>query len=50
MSFMLLPDGAVLKNLPAAAGSPRDMGSILGQRSPGGGNENPLGILVWRIL
>ena len=33
----------VVKNLPASAGDPRDLGSIswLG-RSPGGGNDNPL--------
>ena len=34
------PGGSVVKNLPANAG---DSGSILGQeRSPGGGNGNPL--------
>ena len=40
---MAFPDGAVLKNLPAAAGDTRDVGSIpvLG-RSPGEGNVNPL--------
>ena len=33
----------MVKNLPATAGDPRDMGSIPGsQRSPGGGNGNPL--------
>ena len=39
---MAFPD-AVLKNLPAAAGDTRDVGSIpvLG-RSPGEGNVNPL--------
>ena len=34
------PGGAVVKNLPANAG---DLGSFLGlERSPGGGNGNPL--------
>ena len=33
----------VVKNLPANARDPRDAGSIPGlQRSPGGGNGNPL--------
>ena len=33
----------MLKNLPATAVDPRDMGSIPGSgRSPGGGNDNPL--------
>ena len=33
----------MVKNLPATAGEPRDMGSIPGsERSPGGGNGNPL--------
>ena len=38
--FRGFPGGSVVKNLPANAG---DSGSILGQeRSPGGGNGNPL--------
>ena len=38
-----LPDGAVLKNLPANTGDTRDVGSIPGLgRSPEGGNGNPL--------
>ena len=37
------PDGAVVKNLPASAGDPRDKGSIpRSGRSPGVGNGNPL--------
>ena len=36
------PGGAVVKNLPANAGDPRDLDSIPGSgRSPGGGNGNP---------
>ena len=39
-----------LKNLPARAGDARDEGSILGSvRSPGGGNDNPLQYLTWRV-
>ena len=40
---MNLPDGTVVKNLPANAGDARDVGLIpeLG-RSPGVGNGNPL--------
>jgi len=39
-----------VKDLPAAAGGIRDMGSIPGSRgSPGGGHGNPLHILAWRI-
>ena len=38
-----LPDGAVLKNLPANTGDTRDVGSTPGSgRLPGGGNGNPL--------
>ena len=38
-----LPGGSVVKNLPANAGDAEDMGSIPGsERSPGGGNGNPL--------
>ena len=38
-----IPGGTVVKNLPAKAGDPRDVGSILGsERSPGVGNGNPL--------
>ena len=37
------PGGTVVKNLPTSAGDPRDMLSIHGSdRSPGGGNGNPL--------
>ena len=37
------PGDAVVKNLPASAGGTRDSGSIPGsERSPGGGNGNPL--------
>ena len=36
-----IPGGTVVKNLPAKAGDPRDVGSILGsERSPGVGNGN----------
>ena len=36
------PDGSVIKNLPAKAGDPGDMGSVLGSgRSPGEGHDNP---------
>ena len=35
------PDGTLVKNSPANAGDPRDMGSIPGSgRSPGGGHGN----------
>ena len=38
-----LPDGSLVKNLPANAGDARDMGMILGLgRSFEGGNNNPL--------
>jgi len=37
------PSGAVVKNPPANAGDTRDVGWIPGlERSPGGGNDNPL--------
>ena len=37
------PAGSVVKNLPANAGAAGDMGSNPGsERSPGGGNGNPL--------
>ena len=40
----MLPGGAVVKNLPANAGDPRDVGSIPEPgRFPGGGNGNPPG-------
>ena len=40
----------VVKNPPANAGATGDGGSISGSgRSPGGGCDNPLGILAWRI-
>ena len=42
--------GAVAKNLPANARDTRDVGSIPGSaRSSGGGNDNLLSILAWRI-
>ena len=38
-----LPDGAVVKTLPADTGDTGDVGSIPGSgRLPGGGNGNPL--------
>ena len=40
---MGFPDGSAVKNLPATAGSAKDLGSIPGSgRSPGGVNGNPL--------
>ena len=40
----------MVKNLPTNAGDIRDAGSIPGLgRSPGGGHDNPLSILAWRI-
>ena len=40
----------VVKNPPACAGDTRDMGSIPGfRRSPGGGNDNLLQFLAWKI-
>ena len=40
---MGLPGGSVVKNLPANAGDPGDVGSIPGWgRSPGEGHGNPL--------
>ena len=40
----------MVKNPPASAGDPRDLGSIPGLgRSPGGGNGNPSSILAWKI-
>ena len=37
------PGGTVVKNLPANAGDPRDVGSVPGLgRFPGEGNGNPL--------
>ena len=36
------PSGAVVKNLPANAGDSGDVGSIPVERSPGGGDGNPL--------
>ena len=45
------PGGAVVKNLRASAGDPRDMGSIPGSgRSPGEENSNCSSILAWEIL
>ena len=40
---MDFPGGSVVKNLPANAGTAGDVGSIPeSERSPGGGNGNPL--------
>ena len=37
------PGGAVVMNLPASVGVPRDLNSVTGlRRPPGGGNGNPL--------
>ena len=45
------PGGTVVKNLPANAGDPRDMGSIPGSGgSPGEENSNCSSILAWEIL
>ena len=42
--------GSEVKNLPATVGSTGNSGLIPGsERSPGGGNGNPLSILVWKI-
>ena len=39
-----------VKNLPANAGDVRDTGSApRSESSPGGGLDNPLSILAWRI-
>ena len=47
---MDLKSRQMVKNLPADAGDPRDMGSIPGSgKSPGVGNGNPLSILIWKI-
>ena len=43
ITFVGLPGGSVVKNLPANAGDARDVGLIPGSgRSPGEGNGNPL--------
>ena len=40
----------VVKNLPTNMGDIRDTGPIPGSgQSPGGGHDNPLPILAWRI-
>ena len=50
MYFKGFPGGAVVKNLPANAGDPRNTGLILGLGdSPGEGNSNSLSILAWEI-
>ena len=42
-SILGFPGGSVVKNLPANAGNAGDTGSIpVWERSPGGGNGNPL--------
>ena len=41
--YVVLPGGAVVKNLPTRGGDKRDVGLILGSgRSLGGGHGNPL--------
>ena len=41
--YVVLPGGAVVKNLPTRVGDKRDVGLTLGSRSSlGGGNGNPL--------
>ena len=50
MYFKGFPGGAVVKNLPANAGDPRNTGLIRGLGdSPGEGNSNSLSILAWEI-
>ena len=42
-NYIIFPGGTVVKNMPANAGDARDAGSVPGsERSPGGGNGNPL--------
>ena len=46
----MLPRWLVVKNMPADAGDVKDTSSVPGsERSPGGGNGNPLQYLAWRI-
>ena len=46
--LMGFPGSAVVKNPPASAGDVRDLGSTpVSGRSPGGGNGNPLRIILW---
>ena len=50
MSIWTSQVAPVVKNPPANAGDIRDAGLIPGmERSPGGGYDNPLHILAWRI-
>ena len=45
------PGGSVVKNPPVNTEDARDAGLILGsERSPGGGNGNPLQYSAWTIL
>ena len=45
---MGFPSGSVVKNSPANAGDPGDLGSISGvKRSLGAGNDNPLQYSCW---
>ena len=47
----MLGPAPVVTNLPTRAGATRGASSILGlERVPGGGNDNPLSILVWETL
>jgi len=49
-SSMSFSGGAVVKNMPANAGGPRDVGLIPGSgRSPGTGNGKYSSILAWKI-
>ena len=44
------PNGTVVKNLPANAGDPREVGLIPGLgRSPGEGNATHSSIFAWKI-
>ena len=49
-AILSFPGGGEVKNLPANAGDARDTGSVPGLgRSPGEGNGNHSGILVWEV-
>ena len=44
------PGGSVVKNPPANVGASGDVSSVLeSERSPGGGNGNPLQYSAWEI-
>ena len=48
LTLLCLKVGSVVKNLPASAGATGDEGSIpVSERSPGGGNGNPLQYSWW---